>query len=105
MGNSRSSVQSWNDAFDLIEAQLTAVERLSGDESTVRDAVWMPTHELGTLPPQCLPRAQALLARHKEVIGQLQVSARTVHRDLSFLHATARSTRTSADPTFYDASL
>jgi len=57
----------WVDALDSREADVAQVEALLADERRLRDLPivdpWTPPHELGPLPLDLAPRADAILGR------------------------------------------
>ena len=73
----------WAAALDALEADVAAVEAvLADDTDTPVAAAWTPPDDLGPLPLDLVPRAEALLARQFNATQAVGL-ALTANRKLS----------------------
>lgn len=100
----------WTNALDALEAEVESVEALLEEDHRVRDASgrqpWAPPADIGPLPAELRPRADAILARQLDAARAVAV-AMTNNRQQAMLAARIEAGRqaTPLRPAYVDRAM
>lgn len=99
---------SWDTELARLESEVEAAEALLASLGTdvgspeVDTSSWTPTTGLGPLPQHLVPRAEALLARQRQVQVSLSLAVQATTRQREFTARVNDATTTRPVPTYLD---
>lgn len=102
-----TTLVSWPEALDLLEADLEAVEAalVSGHVLDLTAEAWTPPQVLTRIPQHLVLRAVDLLTRQDVVLAQLHDAVAEARAELAYVASVDDDTTERATASFFDAAL